>query len=174
MITWPLELIRLKNELHVTTPWVHCLLLQFRTATNPDIFGSRSVTDHNEPIIFNSIEFTPYPFKLGSVEHNSASELKRLTLSTANIDRAVIALLEEFWTSVLDPLWIVTIWVVNTVNPALTPINSNDKFVILNARTDLFNVSFECQWEGLSLKKIVPSRRYVRSGGFANIPRRVR
>jgi len=132
------------------------------------------VTDHNEPITFNSIVFNPYPFKLGSVEHNSSSELRRLTLSTANIDRQVIALLEEFWTSILDPLWKITLWVVNTSNPALTPVNSNDKFVILNARTDLFNVSFECQWEGLSLKKTVPSRRYVRSGGFANIPRRVR
>lgn len=169
-----MDLIRIKNELHVDTSWAHCLLIQFRTADGSSIFGSRAVTNHNESITFNSIQFNPYPFKLGTIEHNSASEIRRLTLSTANIDQAVTALLEEYWTSVIDPVWVITIWVVNTSNPELTPVNSNDKFVVMSARTDFFNVTFECQYEALSLKKIVPSRRYTRSSGFGNLPRKIR
>lgn len=169
-----MELVRLTNALHLTTPWCHLVRVEFRTSTGPDIYGSREITDYNKEITFNSLTFQPYPLKLGNIEHNSASEIRRLTLSTANIDQIVIGLLEQYWVSVLDPLWIVTVWIVNTVDPSLTPVTTNDKYVILSAKTDFFNVSFECQWEGISLRSIKPSRRYTRLSGFTHIPRRVR
>lgn len=174
MLTWPSALLSLANQLHLESPWAHLIQLRYRTDVEPDIFGSESVTDHDQDITFNGITFHPYPFKLGTSEHNSASEIRRLTLSTANIDQVVTSLLEQWWVAILDPLWLINLWVVNTGNPALTPINSNDRFTVLSAKTDFLNVTMECQWEGISVRKIVPSRRYVRQGGFPAIPRRVR
>lgn len=174
MITLPVELIRLTQELHLDSPWCHLVQIEFRTSTGPDVYDTREITDFNRAIVFNSLTFQPYPFKLGNIEHNSASEIRRLTLSTANIDQIVIGLLEQYWVSVLDPLWLLTVWIVNTSDPSLTPVTTNDKYVMLSAKTDLFNVSFECQWEGISVRKILPSRRFTKLSGFPFIPRRVR
>lgn len=162
--TFSAALVASKNSLETTQPWAFLVQLDIAGA------GPFRVAGYSQDITFQGNVFTAFPIKVNSLEENSSGQIRRMQVSTANVDQQIVALLELFWASVTDPVWTVSIWMVDATQPNETPATMKDVYTVVSATTDLFLVTFDLQWEGVTLTRRIPSRRYTRSGGFDNIP----
>jgi len=159
-------LAKSKNALNAPNPWA--VLAQI------DIVGPTSpfcVTDTDSDVVFHGRRFQPFPFRLNNISENAAAEIRRMTIDAANVDQVIISLAEQFWASVIDPQWTVSLWFIDVTQPDQTPLNGADIYTVTSISTDLFSCTFELQWEGVTLTRSVPARRYSTSGGFPSIPR---
>ena len=97
-----------------------------------------------------------------------------MRLTVSNADQQIVALLELYWTSVADPVWLVNVWRVDATQPNETPLIARDVYEVVSVTVDLLQAQFSLRWQGMTLSRRIPGRRYTRSGGFPNIPRRYR
>ena len=164
-----------KNKLNSTNPFTHLFEVRIRTATGPpEVFTYFRLVNLDQPITYNSEVFTPFPIKLESTSDNLYGESRRLSISIANVDQQIIALLENYWAAVLIPFWEVSIWMVDATQPAETPIAVKDVYEVISVSTNLLTSTFELIYKDTALNRLVPSRNYTRSGGFEHIPRKTR
>jgi hypothetical protein len=173
-ISYPSTFLTEKNLLESTVPFAYLIELKIRTAINPDTFSYNRVTNFNENITFNSTPFVAFPVKIGNLEQNISGELRRMSITIANVDQSIISLLELHWTSVTEPLWNVKVWLVNTAVPTDTPVTNYEEFGVVSVTTNLITATFDLKADDISLSKLVPSRNYNRISGFAGIPRKIR
>jgi hypothetical protein len=82
------------------------------------------------------------------------------------------SLLENYWASVADPEWLVTLWTVDAMQPDLTSFSAGEVYSVMNVPTDLITAQPDMIVEGLTLARVVPRRRYTKMGGFSSIARR--
>lgn len=130
------------------------------------------VVNYDQPITFHSMVFLPMAIAIDSLEEATSASLVQLRATIENVSQELQSLLENYWASVPDPFWQVTIWQVDATNPDLTPFTSGEVFSVMNVPTDLITATPDMMVEGLTLSRVVPRRRYTTSSGFEFIPRR--
>lgn len=130
------------------------------------------VVNYDEDISFHGLTYTRRPFDCDSLEDTTAMALTRLRLTIANVDQEFQSILEFFWGP--DSPFTVTVWYpVNMADPDQTPYGAGEVFVAAQVSTDLVSAVVDLQAVGITLTGTIPKRRYTRSGGFTQIPRRV-
>jgi hypothetical protein len=157
------ELNRLESD-HVMT-----MALQLDIAGAPVPYR---VVNYDQDISFGGLLFSRASFDVDSMEETTSAALVHIRVTIGNLTRELQSLLENYWASVPDPEWTVTIWQVDALVPDRTPFGSGERFTVLNVPTDLVTAGPDLMVEGLTLGRVVPGRRYTTSSGFLNIPRR--
>jgi hypothetical protein len=144
-------------------------------AMQVDIAGAPAIyrlINYDQDITFHGLLFTAASFDVDSLEEATTASLIHLRVTIGNVNREMQSLLENYWASVADPQWIVTVWQVDARQPDLTPFGSGEVYSVQNIPTDLVTAIPDMIIEGLTLGRVVPRRRYTTSGGFPSIPRR--
>lgn len=157
------ELNRLESD-HVIT-----------MAAQIDIQGAPAIyrlVNYDQDLTFHGLLFTRASFDVDSLEEATSASLVHVRVTIGNVDREMQSLLENYWASVADPVWTVTMWLIDATQPDLTPFSAGEVYSIMNIPTDLVTAQPDMIVEGVTLSRVVPRRRYTTSGGYANIPRR--
>lgn len=158
-----------KNKLVQNNPWAYLVQIQYRTALTPT-WGYFSLTNYSTTITFNSKIFYPVPLSIGNVDENSKGEINRVQIGVSNMEPLLTQKLKEYWLNVDSPLWQISLWVVDTSQPAETASANKEFFTVMSVSSNLLSSVFECLWVGLGFQRQLPGRRYTRTGGFARIP----
>lgn len=140
-----------------------------------DIQGAPVVyrlANYDQDVTFHGLTFVRASFDVDSLEETTSASLVHVRVTIGNVNQELQSLLENYWASVADPQWIVTTWLVDCAQPDLTPFGAGEVYSILNVPTDLVTAQPDMIVEGLTLSRVVPRRRYTKSGGFEFIPRR--
>jgi hypothetical protein len=157
------ELNRLESD-HVIT-----------MAAQIDITGAPTIyrlVNYDQDITFHGLLFIKASFDVDSLEEATSASLVHVRVTIGNVDREMQSLLENYWASVADPLWMITTWMIDATQPDLTPFGAGEVYSVMNIPTDLVTAEPDMIVEGLTLSRVVPRRRYTTSGGYPNIPRR--
>lgn len=162
-------LIASKNSLESTSPWLFLYELSINDAA-----ATFRIVNYDQSVTFQGLTFDPFPVQLDSLTESDAGNISTMRVTASNVNQEIIALCENYWTSVLEPEWIVSVWRVDATQPNETPLASKDVYEVVSVATDLINATFDLRWQGMTMTRRIPGRRYTRSGGFANIPRRIR
>jgi hypothetical protein len=144
-------------------------------AAQVDIVGAPAayrLVNYDQDITFHGLLFVAASFDMDSVEETTSASLVHLRATIGNVNREFQSLLENYWASVADPQWLVSLWTIDARQPDLTPFGSAELYSVQQIPTDLVTASPDMIVEGLTLSRIVPRRRYTTSGGYAGIPRR--
>jgi hypothetical protein len=157
------EFNRLESD-HVVT-----MLAQVDIQGAPGIYR---LANYDQDVVFHGLTFFAASFDVDSLEEATSASLVHIRVSIGNVNQEMQSLLENYWASVSDPQWLVTLWTVDTQNPDLVPYGAGEVFSIQNIPTDLVTAQPDMIVEGLTLGRIVPRRRYTKSGGFRSIARR--
>jgi hypothetical protein len=160
-------LVREANQLNSTHVWTMAFELQIENGPVP-----YRVVSYDQPLVFHGLTFLPMPLAVDSLEEATAATLVHLRVTMENVSREFQSLLENYWASVPDPYWIVTIWQLDMVAPNLTPFSAGEVFSVQSVPTDLVTAQPDLLAEGITLSRVVPGRRYTTSSGFLHIPRR--
>jgi hypothetical protein len=148
---------------------VFSMLLQVEI---PGLGTPYRVVNYDQDITFHGIAFLRRPFDVDALEDPTSLALARLRLTIANVDQEFQAILENYWHP--DTPFTVTIWSpVDMTAPNEMPFGAGDMYTVAQVATDLTNAVVDLQAEGLTLTGTIPKRRYSKTGGFAQIPRRV-
>lgn len=130
------------------------------------------LVNYDQNVFFHGFLFTAASFDVDSLEEATSASLVHLRATIGNVNREFQSLLENYWASVADPNWLVTIWQIDARQPNLTPFSSGEVYSIQQIPTDLVTAAPDMIVEGLTLTRVVPRRRFTTSSGFRNIPRR--
>jgi len=166
-------LITAKNQLIQNNPWCYLLQLQYRITTAPT-WGYFRLTNYSTTITFNGNIFYPSPLSIGEITENSKGEVNRIQIGISNMEPLLLQKLKEYWLSVDSPLWQVSLWIVDTSQPAETAVANKEFFTVMSISTNLLSSVLECLWVGLGFERTLPGRRYTRTGGFPRIPTLIR
>jgi hypothetical protein len=140
-----------------------------------DILGAPvpyRLANYDQDIAFHGLAFLRASFDVDSLEEATSASLVHVRVSIGNVNQEMQSLLENYWASVADPQWLVTLWTIDAMQPDLTPFSAGEVYSIQNIPTDLVTAQPDMIVEGLTLSRVVPRRRYTKSGGFASIARR--
>lgn len=140
-----------------------------------DILGAPTVyrlANYDQDVVFHGLPFLRASFDVDSLEEATSASLVHVRVTIGNVNQEFQSLLENYWATVADPQWIVTMWTIDCVQPDLTPFSAGEVYSILSIPTDLVTAQPDMIVEGLTLSRIVPRRRYTKMGGFASIARR--
>lgn len=168
MRTLTSPLIASKNALESERPWAYLAQIDILSTPSPGV--PLRVCNTADPVIFGGNTFQPFPFKVGTLEENAVGEIRRMSVTAANVDQSIQNLLELYWGPSTDPNWQVSVWIVDVTQPDQTPSSAADVYTVASVATDLVNATFDLRWEGVTLTRIYPIRRYTTSGGFPNLP----
>lgn len=160
-------LIHEKNQLDSANVWTMCFQLTIEGA--PGVFR---LVNYDQDITFAGLLFERFPCDVDSLQEATSAALVNIRLTIGNVDQQMQSLLENYWSGVADPLWLVTIWQINATTPDQTAFGTGEIFSVTKVDTDLITAIVDLQAEGITLSAIVPKRRYTTSSGFAHIPRR--
>ena len=157
------EFNRLESD-HVIT-----MLAQVEIQGAPVVYR---LANYDQDIVFHGLPFLRASFDVDSLEEATSASLVHIRVTIGNVNQEFQSLLENYWAAVADPLWTVTMWTVDAMQPDLTPFATGEVYSILNIPTDLVTAQPDLIVEGLTLSRVVPRRRYTTASGFPNIPRR--
>jgi hypothetical protein len=130
------------------------------------------VANYDQDVVFHGLLYFRKPFDVDALEDVSSIALTRLRLTIGNVDQEFQSILENYWGP--DSPFTLTVWYpVNMVSPNDTPYGTGEVFVVAQVATDLVSAVVDLQAAGLTLTGTIPKRRFTRSSGFPNIPRRV-
>jgi hypothetical protein len=160
-------LAREVNQLSSTHVFTMCFQVDIENGPLP-----YRLVNYDQPITFHGLTFLPFPVKVDSLEEATAATLVHLRVTADNVSREFQSLLENYWATVPDPYWEVTIWQIDCLQPDLTSLGSGEIFSVQEVPTDLVTAAPDLLAEGLTLSRVVPGRRFTTSGGFPHIPRR--
>lgn len=161
-------LIASKNALESTSPWTFLYQITITGA------GTFRVVNYDSDITFQGLTFTRFPVRLDSIAEGHAGNIATIRVTAGNVDQQIQSLLENYWASVADPEWTVDIWRIDATQPDETPLAASDTYEVVAVTTDFLAATFELRWAGMTMSRRIPGRRYVRTAGFPNIPRRIR
>jgi hypothetical protein len=130
------------------------------------------VVNYDQSITFHGLQFLPMPIAIDSLEEATAATLVHLRVTIENVSQELASLLENYWASVPDPYWTVTVWQIDATQPDLTPFSAGEVFSVQDVPSDLVTAAPDLLAEGLTLSRVVPGRRFTTSSGFLHIPRR--
>jgi hypothetical protein len=159
-------LIAEKNQPDSVTPFLWVLELDSADFPVP----IRLVNDV-QPLTYQGLVYSPFPFEIGAVQENSLAEKQTLSITVANVDRQVISLLNTYWDAVVDPNWTVRLWQVLRSAPDEVPASHAEVFEVLSVDTDLVVANFELHALGIPSRQRSTGRRYTTSSGFSYVPR---
>jgi hypothetical protein len=130
------------------------------------------LANYDQDIVFHGLPFFAASFDVDSLEEATSASLVHVRATIGNVNQELQSLLENYWASVADPEWLVTLWTVDAMQPDLTSFSAGEVYSVMNVPTDLLTAQPDMIVEGLTLARVVPRRRYTKSGGFASIARR--
>lgn len=156
-----------KNRLDSGNPLSMLLQVEIPSAGVP-----YRVANYDQDITFHGLPFLRKPFDVDAIEDVTSMALTRLRLTIGNVDQEFQSILETYWGP--DTPFTVVIWYPVDMNqPDETPFAAGEVFLVAQVATDFVNAVVDLQAEGLTLTGTIPKRRFTRSGGFQNIPKRV-
>lgn len=164
--TLSLTLTNAKNQVVSTDPWIWLFEVD-----SPDFPVPMRFASDLQPLTFQGQTYFPFPVDISSVSENALGERQTLQGLVANVDQQVISLLNLYWDAVVDPDWTVRLWQVLRSAPDEVPHGTADMFEVLEATTDLLQVTFELLALGIPSRQRSTGRRYTVTGGFKNLPR---
>jgi hypothetical protein len=130
------------------------------------------VVNYDEDIVFHGLPFLRAPFDVDAIEDVTSMALTRLRLTIGNVNQEFQSILENFWGP--DSPFTVSVWYpVSMASPDETPFGTGEVFVVAQVATDMVSAVVDLQAAGITLTGTIPKRRFTRSSGFPNIPRRV-
>jgi hypothetical protein len=157
------EMNRVESD-HVIT-----MAAQIAIAGAPAVYR---LVNYDQDITFHGLLYSATSFDVDSLEEATSASLVHIRVTIGNVNQEMQSLLENYWASVADPEWTVTLWTIDARQPDLTPFGTGEVYSIMQIPTDLVTAAPDMIVEGLTLSRIVPRRRYTTSGGYQNIPRR--
>ena len=159
-------MLREKNLLDSTHAFTMAFEVQIPGA------GALHLVNYDRTIVFHGIDYVPFPVDVDALEDANSMALVRLRVTIGNVDRQMMALLDNYWGGAA-PLWNVTIWQLDAQRPDEVPYVAGDVFLVAQVATNLMQAVVDVQAEGLTLTRTVPGRRFTATGGFKLIPRRI-
>jgi hypothetical protein len=136
----------------------------------PGAPGTYRLANYDQDVLFHGLPFLAYPVDVDSLEEATSSSLVHINVTTGNVDRQVMSLLENYWRD--SPDWTATMWTIDATQADEMPFGAGQPYGVMNVASDLRNGTFDLLAEGWSLVTTVPKRRYTTTGGFPYVPRR--
>lgn len=159
-----------KNRLASDHPYIMLLTLAIQGGGGP---GDLHYAAYDQDIPFWGRTYLRAPLEIDLLEDATGVSLVHLQVHISNVNQEFIALCENYWATVADPQWQVSIWQVDAMAPEDTPFAMNDVFSVASVATDFLSATVDLVAEGVTLATLVPKRRFTATSGFANIARRV-
>lgn len=139
-----------KNKLHITAPWVYLFIVQV-SATD-----AMYITNHSESIGYDGHTYKPFPVEVGEITEDSKGNLESVTLSISNVNRMVMAYMEQHDALQGKDVWM---FIVNRVDP--TQCINLGVYQIVEASADSNVATFVLgHYNFFALK--FPRNRYIR------------
>lgn len=158
-----------KNRLSSDHVWSYLFQLDIQGAPVPYRLAA-----YDQDVLFHGLLYTRAALDIDQLEEPSHGALITLQVTVGNVDQEMIALFENYWVTVADPQWRVTIWTVDMAQVDETPLTSGEVFSVQQATTDYVTASVDLVAEGVTLASTIPKRRYCASSGFPFLPRLTR
>jgi hypothetical protein len=162
------ETILEKNRTDSDHPF--CLLFELNIENGP---GAFRFVAYDQDVTFHGLFFSRFVADIDSLEEVTGGALVHLKINAQNVDQSIISLLENYWVTVPDPMWVTTVWQIDAKNPDATAYESGEIYSILSVSTDFVSANFDLVAEGVSLGTTLPKRRFTSLGGFPDLPRAV-
>ena len=124
-------LVQQKNQLGSVDPFLWLMQVD-----SPDFPAPIRLVNDVQSIIYQGMTYLPFPFEFSAVQENALGEKQSLSLTTANVDRQVISLLNSYWDSVVDPHWEVKLWQALRSDPDEVPSSHAEVFEVLSVETE--------------------------------------
>lgn len=156
-----------KNKLQSDHPFAHLFEVSIQGAPGP-----YRLTAYDQDVVFHGETYYRSPLTVDTLEDPTHASLVNLRVTVENVDQQVIALLENYWVFVGDPLWTVSIWTIDAFQPDETDYFAGEVFSVQQVTTDLVVGVFDLVAEGLTLGLLLPKRRFSSAQGFPFLPRR--
>jgi hypothetical protein len=156
----------LKNDVVSDDPFLWLFSLE-----SPDFPQPLRFVNDVQSLIYQGDTYYPFPVDITALQENSLGERQTLQGVAANVDRAIISLLNTYWDAVSDPNWTLKLWQVARIAPDEVPASHAEVYEVLSVDTDLLMCTFELSALGIPSRQRSTGRRYTTSGGYPYLPR---
>lgn len=152
-----------KNQLASDHPFVFLVELDYGA-------GVERITNNPESITFQSLLFTgDVPFDLARFDEPGLGAGVGLQARISNANQNIVALAEQHWVGLTDPVWTVTIWLIDASAPDTTPLNANvGVYEVAGFVLDEISAQFELHEPTISTERMLPARTVTVNSGFPN------
>ena len=123
--------------------------------------GVERITNEPQGITFQGVPFRgDVPLAIERFSEPSLSESIRLAITIGNASQLVSFLAETYWMTKLDPVWKVTLWLVDATQPDIMPVSSNvGVYEVLSIELDEINARFILYEPTISNTRTLPADR---------------
>ena len=156
-----------KNKVQSTHAWTWLWEVSISGAGAPLRYAM-----YDQPITFHGLTFQPAGVHVESQEDATHASLVTVRVTFQNVNQEVIALLENYWVTVAQPIWIVRQWQLDPTMPDEMPYGNANVYSVQTVATDMLNAVAELVLEGITLSTVIPKHRYVATNGYNFLPRR--
>jgi hypothetical protein len=83
-----------------------------------DILGAPvpyRLANYDQDIVFHGLSFLRASFDVDSLEEATSASLVHVRISIGNVNQEMQSLLENYWASMADPEWLVTLWTIDAM-----------------------------------------------------------